>query len=305
MSRRRENTSRIDRLSRKGLITPPRWLPSNLAFEGIAGSEAYGCRNPQSGDQDIVGFAVAPKHIVFPHLAGHVPGFNADAHEKFEQFQMHHVRDEERRTTYDVTIYGIVKFFALTAANNPNMVDNLFLPLRCVTKNSDVYRHVRGHRRAFLSKRSYHSFRGFAHQEASKLRKKVARGNPQRQASIDAYGYDVKHGYNIVRLMLECEQILSTGDLRLDRDAKTYVAIRAGEWTKDRLMEWMEAKERGLEEALARAVVPERVDMEAIERLLKECLEMHFGSLQGAVEERERDEKILDDIEAVLRRYRR
>ena len=305
MTKQRESASRVERLERKGLINPPRWLTSNLCFEGIAGSEAYGCRDPESGDHDIVGFAIAPKHVVFPHLAGHVPGFNTRAQQSFEQFQVHHVLDPEWRVSYDITIYGIVKFFVLTSDNNPNMVDNLYLPLRCITRTGEIYRHVREHRHLFLSKRAYHSFRGFANQEMSKLKKKRARANEQRQASIDAYGYDVKHAYNVVRLMLECEQILSTGDLELDRDAKTYTDIRAGAWTEERLFAWMEAKERALIEVAAKAVVPEKTDLKALERVLKECLEMHFGSLEGAVKERHRDQQILDDIEGVLRRYGR
>ena len=305
MSTKRASASRVEHLVKRGLIHPPKWLVSNLMFEAIVGSEAYGCRDPVNSDHDIVGFTIPPKHIVFPHLAGHVPNFNSQSEERFKQIQEHHIRDDQHNTIYDVTIYGIVKFFQLTAANNPNMVDNLFVPLRCVTKHTEIYGHVRENRKMFLSKRAFHTFRGYASQQVAKLKKETGRANPQRQQSIEKYGYDVKYGYNIVRLMLECEQILQTGDLHLDRDAKTYVAIRTGEWSKNRLMQWMEAKERALEESNARAIVPERVDMEAIERLLRECLEIHFGSIAKAVTERDRDEKILDDIEALLRRYQR
>lgn len=105
------DSSHVEKAVRKGLVSPPRWLLTNLMFEGITGSEAYGCRDPIIGDRDIVGFCVPPKHFVFPHLAGHIPGFAIQEVESFNEWQQHHVEDKQSRVIYDFAIYGIVRFF--------------------------------------------------------------------------------------------------------------------------------------------------------------------------------------------------
>ena len=79
-------TSHIKRLVEHGLINPPRWLPSNVMFEAMTGSYAYGCNEEGSSDIDLIGFAIPPKFVLFPHLTGHIHGFGA-APDNFEQYQ--------------------------------------------------------------------------------------------------------------------------------------------------------------------------------------------------------------------------
>lgn len=64
----------VDRLTRKQLITPPSWLVSNVLYETIMGSVAFGVSTDTS-DFDTVDFCVPPKDMIFPHLAGHIVGF--------------------------------------------------------------------------------------------------------------------------------------------------------------------------------------------------------------------------------------
>ena len=296
------DNSHLGRLVKRDLAHPPPWLLSNLMFEGITGSEAYGCRDTQSGDYDIVGFAIPPKHVVFPHLAGHIHGYG-DQPETFDQYEQQHIVHKESRREYDVVIYGITKFFSLTADGNPNMIDNLFLPRRCVTKSTAVYEHVREHRRLFLSTKCFHTFKGYAGAQLSKIQRKRASENPKRRASIEKFGYDVKYGYHLVRLMLECEQILTTGNLVLDRDSKIYVDIRNGEWSEERLFKWFEERERQMEDLKNSAVVPHAVDHDAIKRVLLECLEMHYGSIANAISMPDAGERLLADLKALVHKH--
>jgi len=126
--------STLQRLADRGLVKPPRWLPANVQYETIMGSAAYGVSSDTS-DVDVYGWAIPPKEDIFPHLRGEIPGFGRQA-KRFEQFQEHHLRDPDALAghgrTYDLTIFGIVKFFALAAENNPNVIDSLFTPATCV-----------------------------------------------------------------------------------------------------------------------------------------------------------------------------
>ena len=294
----------IARLTQAGLATPPSWLPNNTMFEAITGSFAYGCNLPGSSDEDLVGFCIPPKHIVFPHLDGYVPGFG-EPPEGFAQYEQHHIKDKSSRKEYDVTIYGLPKFLSLCADNNPNMVDSLFSPRRCIKHSTALAEHIRDQRRIFLHKGAYHRFRGYAYSQLTKMQKQGARRQSERrQAAIDKHGFDTKFGYHIIRLALECEQILQTGDLILDRDRETYKSIRNGEWSLDRITEWFEHKEKGLETLYQSSSIQAYPDMDRIKRILIECLEMHYGSLANAVVERDPHERILDDLTDILHRHR-
>ena len=291
----------VNKLYAKNMINPPNWLPNNTMFEGWTGSVAYGASN-DSSDMDVIGFCMPPKDMVFPHLTGNIPGFGTPP-PKFEQWMEHHVLDKESRKEYDLTIFSIVKFFSLAMDNNPNMVDNLFLPRRCVLHTTPIYEHMRERRREFLHKGAWHKFRGYAMSQMSKINKGTNRANPKRQASIEKYSWDVKFGYHVVRLLLECEQIMSTGDLRLDRDSEVYKSIRAGEWDLEKLNDWTDKKEISLETLYADSKLPEKPDEEKIKELLLECLEMHYGNLQDAVIQNNSAERLVRDLEGLVKKY--
>jgi predicted nucleotidyltransferase len=294
--------SAVARLDKLKLINPPAWLPSNTMFEGWGGSVAYGASNDAS-DMDIVGFAMPPKDTLFPHLAGEIAGFGTQI-QRFDQYSQHHILDKSSGKEYDIVIYNIVKFFQLTMDNNPNMVDNLFLPRRCVLHSTEMYEHIRDNRRLFLHKGSYHKFRGYSLSQMSKINKGSNRANPKRQASIDKYGYDVKFAYHVVRLLLEAEQILATGDLRLDRDSLVYKSIRNGEWSLEKLNKWAEEKERSLETLYANSKLPDRPNESAIKAILLQCLEMHYGSLENAVVEQDKHGRLVRELEELVRKHK-
>jgi predicted nucleotidyltransferase len=257
------------RLYESGEIEPPDFLVDNLGYETRAGSHAYGVARPDS-DIDISGFAIPPKEVVFPHLRGEIPDFGRQK-QRFQQFQAHgvHFDDEE----YDVTIYSIVRFFHLSMENNPNMIELLFTPDDCVTHATSISGRVRAARRTFLHKGAYHRFRGFAHAQLSKMRKKDRQ--PQRL---------YKYGYHAVRLLDEIEQILATRDLELGRDVEALEEIRAGEWTLDEIEEHCAQREEKLEELYDKSqALPHSPDEGELARLLLTCLEEHYGSLEGCI----------------------
>ena len=132
--------STLQRLTDRGLIRPPRWLPNAVQYETIMGSVAYGVSS-DSSDMDVYGWAIPPRDDVFPHLRGEIPGFGTPR-PQFQQYQEHHVEDHDalggRGRTYDLTIYGIVKFFNLAMQNNPNIIDSLFTPVNCVLHSTRV-----------------------------------------------------------------------------------------------------------------------------------------------------------------------
>jgi len=293
--------SRVQLLTKKNLARPPKWLPDNIHYEVIMGSVAYGVSSDTS-DMDVYGFCIPPKEDVFPHLRGEIQGFGRQK-QRFEQYQEHHLFDKEDRQEYDFSIYSIVKFFHLCMENNPNMVDSLFVPNRCVLFSSPVAQMVRDNRKLFLHKGSYHKFRGYAYAQLHKIGTKANSKNPKRQESIEKYGYDVKFAYHVVRLALEGEQILVEQDLDLECNREVLKSIRRGEWSEEKLRGWFDEKERQLEELYVRSKLRHSPDEDAIKELLMNCLEHHYGSLDTAIKREVPVEKLVSELKEVIEKY--
>lgn len=280
-------------------IHPPRWMISNTQYITMMGSTAYGVANADS-DYDYYGFCIPPKHIISPHLAGVIHGFGNQG-EKFEQWQQAHISHNGK--DYDFQIFNIVKYFDLCMGSNPNMIDSIFTPARCVGFATPVAEHVRDNRKLFLSKECWPKFKGYAGSQLHKIDNNKPVG--KRKELVDKYGFDVKFAYHIVRLMDEVEQILMEGDINLERARETLKQVRRGEWTILQLKDWYNDKSKQLEELYHKSELPLKPDEDKIKKVLIECLEMHYASVDDMVVIPDKANQTLSEIEEVLRKYRR
>ncbi len=292
--------STVQRLTDRGLIAPPRFLPANVHYETIMGSVAYGVAADTS-DMDIYGFCIPPREMIFPHLAGEIPGFGRQR-DRFEQYQIHHVRDPEELNghgrTYDLQIFNIVKFFQLAMESNPNMIDSLFTPQTCVLHITRIGNMVREQRRLFLHKGAWVKFKSYAYSQLHKMTTKSPQG--KRKEIRDRFGFDVKYAYNIVRLLYEAEQILLEGDIDLQRHREHLKAIRRGEVSEADIRLWAAEKEKQLEKVYLESKLPKQPDEARIKVLLVQCLEEHYGSLEGCVVQPDRALTVLRQIQDIL-----
>jgi uncharacterized protein len=279
-------------------VHPPGWLCDNLCHETMMGSVAYGVSS-DSSDMDVYGICVPPKDVVFPHLAGEILGFGTQV-KRFESWQEHHVAALGK--SWDFAIFGIVKFFQLAMENNPNVIDSLFTPRRCVLSSTAIGEYIREHRVDFLHKGAWHKFKGYAYSQLNKIKTKTPTG--KRAELVEQFGYDVKFAYHVVRLLLEVEQILVARDIDLERDREQLKAIRRGEWTLEQLEQWAQDKEKALEALYHTSTVPYGPDEEQIKRHLLHCLEMHYGDLSAAVVQPDDAVLTLRKIAELTRKYR-
>jgi uncharacterized protein len=279
-------------------VHPPGWLPGNLCYETVMGSVSYGVSSDAS-DIDVYGICLPPKEQVFPHLAGEIFGFGKQI-QRFEQWQEHHVGALDK--VWDFQIFGIVKFFQLAMENNPNVIDALFTPRRCVLSSTAVGEYIREHRRDFLHKGAWHKFKGYAYSQLNKIRTKSPSG--KRAELVEAHGYDVKFAYHVVRLLLEVEQILVSRDIDLERDREQLKAIRRGEWTLAQLEVWAQDKEKQLEAVYHSSTVPYAPDEPLIRAHLMHCLESHYGDLSSVVAKPDEATRLLREIARLTEGYR-
>lgn len=288
-------------LEKEKLINVPKWLADNTAYLTIMGSEAYGVSSGDS-DRDIYGFVMPPKTHIFPHLDGYIYGFH-NKPDVFSVWTQHHIKHNQYE--YDFSVYSIVKYFDLMLECNPSMINSLFVPRRCIIHSTTVSEHLREKRKMFLHKGCKAKFSGFAYSQMHKMDLKKSHDNPKRAASIAEYGYDVKYGYHLVRLMLECEQILSEGDLDIERNREVLKSIRRGEWSLEKLKSWFADKEKFIDELYNKSTIPYGPDVKAVKSLLLECIEMHYGSIDNAVKLDVDVEQILDGMQALIDGYRK
>lgn len=295
-----------EKLAKKKLINPPSFVRSNTVYETVMGSVAYGVSTDTS-DFDTVGVCIPPKHVIFPHLAGEIEGFGRQKN-RFNVYQKHHIFDKDAQggkgRTYDLNVYSIVHYFFLCMENNPNMVDSLFVPRECILSTTRIGEMIREHRHTFLHKGSWHRYKGYAYQQLNKMQK----SDPQdgkRWKSIQQFGFDVKFAYHVVRLLYEAEMILTEHDLDLRRHREHLKAIRRGEVTQDEIKTWAAEKEKALEKAYETSTLQHSPDERAIKSLLIDCLEEHYGSLEGVIVRHGESTVILDEMVTLAERWTR
>lgn len=276
----------LEKLADLGLCNPPGCVRSGNHYLTIMGSNAYGV-NEGTSDFDVYGFVIPAKAVVFPHLAGEIPGFGTQG-QRFDQWQQHHIwwqgDQGGKGRMYDFQVYSIVRYFQLALENNPNMIDSLFTPQDCVLFATLIGQKVRQNRRIFLHKGCWPKFKGYAYQQMKKMRSQNRVG--KRKEVVEEYGFDLKFAYHIVRLLNEVEQILIEGDLDLRRNREQLKSIRKGDWTLEQIENYFVEKESRLEELYAKSSLPYNSKdgpEEKVRALLLECLEMHYGSLRDCI----------------------
>jgi predicted nucleotidyltransferase len=92
------------------------------------------------------------------------------------------------------------------------------------------------------------------------------------------YGFDSKHGAHLVRLLRACRELLTTGQLIVQRpDADELKAIRNGAMSYTELVEWAERQDRELDELMIKSPLPREPDRARLDRL---CFDLVSDALK-------------------------
>lgn len=268
----------------------PEYVINNSVYETIMGSNAYGTALENKSDLDIYVIYLPKREQLFPNLAGKIWGF--DQFDEHKTYNLTKIKKDENE--FDIQLYSITTFFKLASECNPNIIDSLFVDYDCIRKLSNVGHLIRDNRKLFLSKLVYAKFRGYAYSQLSKVRIIVENANTDilsfykqskkenftsKRFEINETGIDWKFLYHVFRLVYECEQILSNGDLNLRQDNEFYKQIRKGNFSLNCLLEIFCEKEKYLEKLYNESKLTNVCDKKKIKELLINCLEIHYGNL--------------------------
>lgn len=115
-------------------------LPKNskIIFSGIVGSRAYNLHTEKS-DMDIKGVYMQTNEDMLSNR--YIPQANLGP---------------------DETYYELRRFLELVSTGNPNVLELLYLPERCVVTYTSEWMKLLEHKGEFLSKRCYNTFSGYA-----------------------------------------------------------------------------------------------------------------------------------------------
>jgi predicted nucleotidyltransferase len=102
--------------------------------------------------------------------------------------------------------------------------------------------------------------------------------NPVRAEMEAKFGYDTKHGMHLVRLMRQCREILETGTLNVFRkdDRDELLAIRDGDWSYDKLIEWADTQDKEMDVLYENTLLPKEPRRKEINNLCIKLVEESF-----------------------------
>ncbi|WP_432153259.1 nucleotidyltransferase domain-containing protein [Streptomyces tricolor] len=194
----------------------------------VMGSRAFGLATDTS-DTDRRGVFLAPTSLFwrFEKPPAHVEGPGA------EQFS-----------------WELERFCELALRGNPNILECLHSPL--VEHLDDTGRELLSLRGAFLSRRAYDTFTGYALGQRRKLDADLRTTGAPRW----------KHAMHLLRLLMSARDLLRTGELRIDvgEQREPLLAVKRGEVPWARVEAWMVRLAAEAEQALRGSPLPPEPD---------------------------------------------
>lgn len=163
-------------------------IEKHTIFKALTGSRAYGLATPES-DYDYRGVAIPSKPYFF--------GF-ADS---FEQYPTKD--DKEER---DIIIYDVRKFFRLAMQCNPNVLELLWAPERCILVLTALGELLLAHRNIFLSTKVKETFSGYAFDQLKRIKthRRWLLNPPREKPSREKYGLPkVSNFSNVAKTILK------------------------------------------------------------------------------------------------------
>lgn len=187
---------------------------------------------------------------------------------------------------YDIVNYELRKLFGLLLKNNPNVLMLLFLDKDYILYKEPLWDEIVNNRFIFLSKKAFYSFGGYAEEQLRKMTSGNHQGymGEKRKALVEKFGYDVKNGAHLVRLLRMGTEYLKRGTLTVDRtnvDADELLSIKRGEWSLEEIKKEANRWNVELKEAFLNSNLPETPDWDAANRLCTSLIFDYYERLRN------------------------
>lgn len=241
--------------------------PNEVIHLFIGGSELHGAKLQGTDDHDIYGVYIEPPEKML--------GLSTDEHFVWS------TSGTERRNgpgDVDVTLYGLKKWAGLACKGNPSVLHFLFAPNLILSKRErEAWQFILDRKRAFLARSHYKQFIGYAVAQMARMVGERSR-KVNRPELVEQHGFDTKFAMHVIRILMECEELLNTGWISLPNPQKDLlISIRKGEVTQD----WViRDAERRIQEikgfAETSTALPETVDRDDVSRILTDLYRWYW-----------------------------
>jgi predicted nucleotidyltransferase len=226
----------------------------------VGGSELHGAKVHGTDDLDIYGVYVEPPELVLglkslPHFVWSTAG------------------DDRRNgpNDVDVTLYSLRKWAGLACKGNPTALHFLFARGEI---ESPIWSEIIANKNVLLSRACVKQFIGFADDQLQRLTGAKGRGKKGTRPEIeDKHGYDAKAAMHTLRLLYECKELVSTGNLTFPRpECEFLIRVRTGKFALESVLQIAEelvaeCKDAGEKES----ALPAAIDVDAVSRLIAAC----------------------------------
>jgi predicted nucleotidyltransferase len=246
-------------------------IPRTPILVGYRGSIAHGMYVPNSDpnsidDKDIMSVCIPPVEYYF--------GFDRCG------FGDRGVR-EAVNGEWDSVAYEFKKFIGLMTKSNPNVLSMLWLEPQYYVYVSEIGRALIDNRKLFVSKKIYHSFTGYAHNQLHRMEHQAFEGymGEKRKSLVLKHGYDTKNAAHCIRLLRMGIEFLNEGVLYVDRsrmDGPQLLEIKRGEWPLEKVKTEAERLFRRAEDVYDHSTLPVEPDVMEINKLTVGWLQLHF-----------------------------
>jgi len=231
-------------------------FPDRLIHVFVGGSELHGAKVHGTDDLDIYGVYIEPPELVLgleflPHYVWSTAG-------------------NDRRNgpnDVDITLYSLKKWAGLACKGNPTALHFLFSegPLE-----NTVWNEIVANRAVFLARSHAAAFQGFADAQLQRMVGKRGRGKKGQRPELEQkYGYDIKAGMHVLRLLYECKELLSEGTITLPRPERDFlIRVRTGKYSMDKVLAFAQKLLVECDKAANASSLPDKVNRTAVSRLL-------------------------------------
>ena len=243
----------------------PYWQETIHLFVG--GSALHGAKVEGYDDLDIYGVYVEPPEKII----------GVDSYEHFVWSTSGNDKKNDKDDV-DIIMYGLQKWASLACKGNPSILHFLFANNTLdTTKGFDTWFHaVRKYREAFLCRKHSEQFLGFASAQLMRMTGERSR-NVNRPDLVEKYGFDTKFAMHVIRLLVECEELMRSGIIALPSPEKELlIGIRTGQHTEDWVIREATRRMELCKEAEEKSPLPKELDRNFISKIIAEAYRKHW-----------------------------
>jgi hypothetical protein len=133
-----------------------------------------------------------------------------------------------------------------------------------------TWHEIQNNRDVFLSRNSAQQFLGFAGDQFKRLSGEKGSGKKgQRPEYIGRFGYDTKAAMHGLRLLYECLELMTHGQITWPGPEKELlIEVRSGAWPLQKVLALANQLFEQVGAAIVRSALPERVDPGAVSHLI-------------------------------------